>query len=67
MTDAYVKCPTCNGSGLTSADFTGEPTECYVCKGDTVVRNRDDKGRFVGDDNPPWRGKLWPAGNAKGD
>jgi DnaJ-class molecular chaperone len=45
---AYATCPSCNGSGLTLSTYTGEPTDCYECNGDGWVRNRDEKGRFVG-------------------
>jgi DnaJ-class molecular chaperone len=51
----YEVCPSCNGSGLQLADYTGEPTECYECDGDCVVKARDKKGRFMKDDAPPER------------
>lgn len=43
----YEKCPWCNGSGLELDTYTGEPTHCHECKGNTVVPARDEKGRFV--------------------
>lgn len=41
----YVTCPSCNGSGM--QDGFGEVTECWECHGDTTVRARDERGRFV--------------------
>lgn len=43
----YETCPSCSGSGL-GLNMAGEPDNCWECKGDTVVRARDERGRFVG-------------------
>lgn len=48
----YETCPSCGGSGLQSNTFNGEPEHCRECGGDTVVRARDEKGRFVGGSKP---------------
>jgi DnaJ-class molecular chaperone len=45
---AWTRCHACSaGSGLALSAYTGEPTDCYECEGSGVVRNRDDKDRFV--------------------
>lgn len=43
---AWETCPSCNGSGL-ELNMAGEPDKCWECKGDTVVRARDEHGRFI--------------------
>ena len=43
----WETCPTCKGSGL-GLNMAGEPDHCFECKGDTVVRARNDKGQFTG-------------------
>ena len=43
--NAYETCTHCNGTGL-ALNMAGEPDVCPECKGDTVVRARDRKGRF---------------------
>lgn len=45
LNNPYVKCSACGGSGL--QESMSGPTECYYCNGDTVERDRDDKGRFI--------------------
>lgn len=35
--EIYEKCDTCNGSGLQSNFYNGEPEDCHKCKGNTVV------------------------------
>lgn len=42
---AYETCWNCNGSGL-QLSYVGEPDTCRECGGDTVVRRRDERGRF---------------------
>lgn len=44
---AYEPCWNCDGSGLESSPVNGEPTICHECRGDTVVRARDERGRFT--------------------
>lgn len=44
---AYETCWNCDGSGLEVSPFNGEPTTCHTCKGNTVVRARDERGRFT--------------------
>lgn len=43
---AYETCLSCNGSGLRLNDI-GEPDTCRECGGNTVVRRRDERGRFA--------------------
>lgn len=43
---SYEDCPTCGGTGLMINTFSGEPDCCWECKGDSVVRRRDERGRF---------------------
>jgi DnaJ-class molecular chaperone len=42
----YEPCFRCGGTGLVHND-NGEPDCCRECKGNTVVRARDKKGRFT--------------------
>ena len=48
LINAYETCASCGGSGLGLNCYTGEPDNCRECNGNTVVRRRDDRGRFVG-------------------
>ena len=41
-------CPACCGSGLGLNAYTGEPGNCWDCRGYGTIRARDAKGRFVG-------------------
>jgi DnaJ-class molecular chaperone len=43
---AWETCPSCAGSGL-GLNMAGEPDCCRECKGDTVVRARDERGRWI--------------------
>lgn len=49
---AWETCPSCRGSGL-ALNMAGEPGPCWECKGDTVVRARDEKGRFLANPKEP--------------
>ena len=42
---AWELCGSCNGSGISMGIWDIET--CYWCKGDCVVRVRDEKGRFT--------------------
>ena len=42
----YETCWWCEGSGL-EVGISGEPAVCHKCHGDTVLRARDEKGRFI--------------------
>lgn len=50
QTCAWETCFVCNGSGM-GLNMAGEPGNCWECKGEGVIRARDDKGRFL--PNPP--------------
>lgn len=45
MNNPYVTCYDCSGYGL--QDGIDGPVYCWTCKGDCVIRDRDDKGRFI--------------------
>lgn len=47
ITLAWEDCPSCDGTGM-GLNMAGEPDACRECKGDTVIRARDEKGRYVG-------------------
>lgn len=45
ISNPYETCSACQGSGMYySGEYLGT---CSWCKGDTVVRRRDKKGRFT--------------------
>lgn len=43
----YEQCPHCDGSGLQTNTYNGEPDMCGQCKGNTVVPKRNSKGQFM--------------------
>ena len=57
VTTAYVRCTSCNGSGLATNDH-GEPDTCSACRGDCTERARDSHGRFT---VVPTDAELFPA------
>lgn len=42
---AYITCPSCGGSGM--QDYLNGPGDCRTCSTDTVIRARDEAGRFA--------------------
>lgn len=78
---AVEKCPTCDGKGLMLHPYTGEPTECSECKGNTVVVAAPANGVAVPDELREARAKIerleasiksacrwfWPEDNTSSD
>jgi len=42
-----MPCDSCGGSGLELCAYSGEPTLCHECRGNTVVRARNERGQFT--------------------
>lgn len=42
---AWEVCPSCRGAGLQDGMYG--PVMCYECKGNSMVRIRDERGRFT--------------------
>ena len=68
MRTPYATCPMCQGVGSVVNAYTGElDSNCPWCRGDTVVRARDKKGRFTTVELEI-TSALWPPGkNQEGD
>ena len=43
----WTKCADCDGTGLATNTFTGEPDHCRACGGNGTERARDARGRFA--------------------
>lgn len=43
----WMSCGHCNGYGIVTNTYTGEPDDCRKCGGSGLERARDMKGRFM--------------------
>lgn len=51
MKTKWETCPECDGHGIVTSTFTGEPDDCRKCHGGkVVVAVRDKRGHFVAQD-----------------
>jgi hypothetical protein len=53
-----MKCSRCDGSGLVTNSFNGEPDDCYKCGGSGWERSRNRKGQYMKEEAHAWRHEM---------